>query len=383
MIGINTKSYIFKLALSYSFLIIILICIPAYFYTQSELESYKFNQNKLLDIHTSSIQRSISDFSDSKSNIFNFPKSFSFDSYLFKNNNQLIYSTTNKSFDINKTQQLIKKVSLSPNRLNADYLVVTKAFDYEEIYIKITLLTLILSIFVFISLFLILKQSITPYKKANDYLDAFFNDAMHELKTPLGVIQLNLEMLQEKQKDSKEISRCLNGLKNLLFIYEDIEYLIKNKRITFTKEDLDLSLFLKQRVELFESLAKSKNIIFDLNIEDDLFLFINRAQIQRVIDNTISNAIKYSKENQKIIIKLKKEEQIILSIQDFGKGIKNTSTIFNRYYREDTVKGGFGIGLNIVKNICQENNIKIKVISKLNKGSSFSYFFQLLIFVLS
>lgn len=375
MLEINTKNYILKLALGYSFLIITLICIPAYFYTQSELQSYKYNQDKLLDIHTSSIQRSISDFSDSKSDIFNFPKSFSFDSFLFNKNNQLIYSTTTKSLDINKQHQLIKKVSLSPNRLNADYLIVTKVFTYEEIYIKISLLTLILGVFIFISLFLILKQSITPYKKANDYLDAFFNDAMHELKTPLGVIQLNLEMLQEKQKDSKEISRCLNGLKNLLFVYEDIEYLIKNKRITFTKEELDLSLFLKQRVELFESLAKSKNITFDLDIEDNLFIFINRAQIQRIIDNTLSNAIKYSKENKRIIIKLKKEAQIILCIQDFGKGIIDTSTIFNRYYREDTIKGGFGIGLNIVKNICEENDIKIEVISKLEEGSTFTYFF--------
>ena len=376
MLEINTKNYILKLALGYSFLIIILICIPAYFYTQSELESYKYNQDKLLNIHTSNIQRSISDFSDSKSDIFNFPKSFSFDSFLFNKNNQLIYSTTSKPLNINKTHQLIKKISLSPNRLNANYLVVTKAFDYEEIYIKITLLTLILSVFIFISLFLILKQSITPYKKANDYLDAFFNDAMHELKTPLGVIQLNLEMLQEKQKDSKEISRCLNGLKNLLFVYEDIEYLIKNKRITFSKEELDLSLFLKQRLELFESLAKSKNITFDLNIEDNLFIIINRAQIQRIIDNTLSNAIKYSKENKRIIVKLKKESQIILSIQDFGKGIIDTSTIFNRYYREDTIKGGFGIGLNIVKNICEENDIKKEVISKIEEGSTFTYFFK-------
>ncbi|MGB9802123.1 MAG: hypothetical protein ACPLSX_04070, partial [Arcobacter sp.] len=73
MLEINTKNYILKLALGYSFLIIILICIPAYFYTQSELQSYKYSQDKLLDIHTSSIQRSISDFSDSKSDIFNFP----------------------------------------------------------------------------------------------------------------------------------------------------------------------------------------------------------------------------------------------------------------------------------------------------------------------
>lgn len=376
MLEANNKNYILKLAISYSFFIIILICIPAYFYTQSELEGYKYDQNRALEVHTSNIERSISDFSDSKSDIFHFPKSFSFDSYLFDKNDNLIYSTTSKELNQNKNNQLIKKVFLNTNRLNAKYLVVTRAFDYEEIFIKISLLTLSIGVFIFISLFLILKQSITPYKKANKYLDAFFNDAMHELKTPLGVIQLNLEMLQEKQKDSKEIKRSLNGLKNLLFVYEDIEYLIKNKRVTFTKEKLDLSLFLKQRLELFESLANSKNITFDINVEDNIFLFINRAQIQRVIDNTLSNAIKYSSENKKIIVTLKKENQIVLIFQDFGKGIKDTTTVFNRYYREDSIKGGFGIGLNIVKNICEENNIQITLKSEPKKGSTFSYFFK-------
>ena len=376
MLEANNKNYILKLALSYSLLIIILICIPAYFYTQSELEGYKYDQNRALEVHTSNIERSISNFSDSKSDIFHFPKSFNFDAYLFDKNDNLIYSTTNRQLDKNRNKQLIKKVFLNTNRLNANYLVVTKVFDYEEIFIKISLLTLSIGVFIFISLFLILKQSITPYKRANKYLDAFFNDAMHELKTPLGVIQLNLEMLQEKQKDSKEIKRSLNGLKNLLFVYEDIEYLIKNKRVTFTKERLNLSLFLKQRLELFESLANSKNITFEVNIQNDLFLFINRAQIQRVIDNTLSNAIKYSSENKKIIVTLKKDKQMILIFQDFGKGIKDTTTVFNRYYREDSIKGGFGIGLNIVKNICKENDIKIELKSELKKGSTFSYYFN-------
>ncbi|PLY11095.1 MAG: sensor histidine kinase [Arcobacter sp.] len=376
MLEIKTKNYILKLALGYSFLIIILICIPAYFYTQAELEGYKYDQNRVMEIHTSNIQRSISDFSDSKSDIFHFPKSFIFDAFLFDKQNKLIYSTNNKSYDENRTNQLIKKVSLQTNRLNASYLVVTKDFSYEEIYIKISLLTLCIGVFIFISLFLILKQSITPYKKANEYLDAFFNDAMHELKTPLGVMQLNLEMLESKQKESKEITRSLNGLKNLLFVYEDIEYLIKNKRVTFTKEELDLSLFLKQRVELFESLANSKSISLELHIQENIFIHINRAQMQRIIDNTLSNAIKYSSENKKIIVSLKKQTQIELTIKDFGKGIKDTSTIFNRYYREDSIKGGFGIGLNIVKNICEENNIKIEVKSKLNEGSTFNYILQ-------
>ena len=191
-----------------------------------------------------------------------------------------------------------------------------------------------MGLFIFLSAYIILRQSIIPYKKANKYLDTFFNDAMHEIKTPLGIIQLNLEILEEKNEKSKELNRSLNAVKSLLLTYEDIEYLMKEKRVTYSKEDLNLSTFLFQRVELFESLANSKNITFKCQIEEDIFKNINRVELQRVIDNTISNAIKYSKESSNIYIKLEKKQEIILEIKDEGIGIKDTSKIFERYHRE-------------------------------------------------
>lgn len=369
---LTSKNYLIKLASIYSLLIILLICIPSYFYMQSEIQSYKFNQKTLLQEHSLNIQRAIYDFNDSKSNIFKFPKSFSFDAYLFDKNDNLIYSTSKN--EINYENKMYEKYLLSNNRLDAKSLIVIKVLNLKEIYLKITVLTLSIGLFIFISAFLILKQSITPYKKANEYLDAFFNDAMHEIKTPLGIIQLNLELLEEKIENSKELNRSLNGVKSLLLVYEDIEYLMKHKRVTYTKENLNFSSFLSQRVELFESLASSKQISFNLNIEDNIYFDINRIELQRIIDNNISNAIKYSNEQSKINITLSKKDFITLVIEDFGKGIRDTDKIFDRYHREDNIKGGFGIGLNIVKNICHKNQIKIKVESALKKGTKFTYF---------
>lgn len=369
---LTSKNYLIKLASIYSLLIILLICIPSYFYMQSEIQSYKFNQKTLLQEHSLNIQRAIYDFNDSKSNIFKFPKSFSFDAYLFDKNKNLIYSTSKEK--INYKNRIFKKYLLSNNRLDAKSLVVVKLLDLKEIYLKITVLTLSIGLFIFISAFLILKQSITPYKKANEYLDAFFNDAMHEIKTPLGIIQLNLELLEEKIENSKELNRSLNGVKSLLLIYEDIEYLMKYKRVTYTKENMNFSTFLEQRVELFESLASSKQISFNISIEENIYFYINRIELQRIIDNNISNAIKYSNEQSKINITLSKKDFITLVIEDFGKGIRDTDKIFDRYHREDNIKGGFGIGLNIVKNICHKNQIKIKVESALKKGTKFTYF---------
>ncbi len=74
----------------------------------------------------------------------------------------------------------------------------------------------------------------------------FFNDAMHEIKTPLGIIQLNLELLEEKQK-SKEIHRSLNAVKSLLLTYEDIEYLMKQKKSSIYKRKIRFKSFFKTK----------------------------------------------------------------------------------------------------------------------------------------
>ena len=114
------------------------------------------------------------------------------------------------------------------------------------------------------------------------------------------------------------------------------------------------------------------------NIEENIMINFNEIELYRIIDNNISNAIKYSKDSSCIEISLQKEEQKIkFSVKDEGIGIKDTSKIFERYYRGDKITGGFGIGLSIVKNICLKNSIKIDVESKENFGTTFIYTFNL------
>lgn len=370
----KSKNFILKISLFYTAIFFIFIAIPTYFYTNLELESYKNTQNRLLIEHAQIIQRAIYDFSNSKSDTFIFPKSFKFEATLLTAEQKIIYKTRDLNIDDNSKMSI--EVELSNNRLNAKYLILTKKISFEEIYLKILILSLSIGLFIFISIYLIIKASIEPYKKANEYLDAFFNDAMHELKTPLGIIQLNLEILEAKGNESKELERSINATKNLFLVYEDIEYLIKEKSVQYNKENIDFSYLLKQRIDQFESLATTRNIKFNLKIENNLFSLINRTHLQRIIDNTISNAIKYSNQETTISIILKKEnDSIIFSVHNIGKAIKNKKTIFNRYEKENHIKGGFGIGLNIVKNICEINNIDIFLESNEKDGTLFQYTF--------
>ncbi|RXJ88969.1 two-component sensor histidine kinase [Arcobacter sp. CECT 8983] len=373
----KSKNFILKISLFYTTIFFIFIAIPTYFYTNLELESYKNNQNRVLIEYAQKVQRTIYDFSNSKSDTFIFPKSFKYEATLLTKEKQIIYKTRNINLDEN-SKLLSLEVELSSNRLNAKYLKVSKKISYEEVYLKILILSICIGLFIFISIYLIIKASIEPYKKANEYLDAFFNDAMHELKTPLGIIQLNLEILEAKKEDKtpKELQRSINATKNLFLVYEDIEYLIKEKTVKYNKEQIDFSYLLKQRVDQFESLANPKNINLNLNIEDNLTLLINRTHILRIIDNTLSNAIKYSFNDTDITIILYKEnEQIIFSVNNFAPPIKNKKNIFDRYQKENHIKGGFGIGLNIVKNICKINNIDIYLESTKETGTTFRYTF--------
>jgi signal transduction histidine kinase len=101
------------------------------------------------------------------------------------------------------------------------------------------------------------------------------------------------------------------------------------------------------------------------------------TKLQKIVDNNLSNAIKYSYENSKVIVTLKKDgDTAILGFRDFGIGIRDPDMIFSRYYREDNAKGGFGIGLNIVGKIINEENIKVKIESELTKGAYFEYIFK-------
>ncbi|WP_419769517.1 MAG: sensor histidine kinase [Candidatus Marinarcus sp.] len=371
----KSKQFILNISVFYTFIFFVFIAIPTYFYTNLELENYKIKQNKELIDHAQKIQRAIYDFSNSKSDTFIFPKSFKYHAQLNDKEGKLIYKTKNQN--IKEESKVEIAVLLGNNRLNAKELIVFKYLSYKEIYLKISILSICVGLFIFLSIYLLIKASVEPYQKANEYLDAFFNDSLHELKTPLGVIQLNLEILDEKQPQIKEIERSINATKNLFLVYEDIEYLIKQKSVSYNKEMLDFSSLLSQRLDQFESLTHSKQLKLEAVITPSVKLYINRTHLQRIIDNTLSNTIKYSHKNTTIKIKLFiAEEQTVFEVHNKGEIIKDTKRIFERYYKENSIKGGFGIGLNIVKNICNENQIQILCTSDLEKGTTFKYIFK-------
>ncbi len=362
-------------------LIIFVVSIPAFFYISVEKKSYKQTQMQNLEHYAYGAEKSIYDFSRTDKHVFHFPRSLFYTSCLYGKNHKILFATDVsicENITMNKIQEniLSKNVLLSTNRLQAKELTIAKSFSYKNIYTKAFIAALFLGAIVFFMTLFFIKISLRPLEKANRYLTVFFNDAMHELKTPLGVMQLNLEFLRSKE-ENKVLQRLYNSMQSMILIYEDIEYHIKHTHVKYKAEHLNFSHFLQNRIEVFSDLARIKDIDIEEDIIDNISLNINRIELQRIIDNTISNAIKYSPKKTKIIIRLYKEAvHIIFSVQDQGVGIKDTKKIFERYAREDVIQGGFGIGLSIVKHICDKNGIEISVDTKLTQGSLFSYTFS-------
>jgi signal transduction histidine kinase len=108
-----------------------------------------------------------------------------------------------------------------------------------------------------------------------------------------------------------------------------------------------------------------------------LLLHFNETKLQRIIDNNITNAIKYTFENEKIVVSLyKDEESCRFTIASHSRKIQEPKKIFEEYYREERSQDGFGLGLNLVKRLCKEENVKITVHSDENI-TSFSYQFKI------
>ena len=357
--------------------------IPIYFYIDATLENQNIKDKMKLKNYTASVVAKMDAVFFENSDIFYYPRSNIFTSAIYDQENKVIFSLFSKEPTIDfhsefyqDNEKICYKHYLHNNVFKAKHIISCKNINSSQVIYNVIILLLTLSSLIFLSSFIMIKQSIEPYKKLNKYLDDFLKDAMHELKTPIGVARANVDMLEIQFKKNKHLIRIKSALKNMSVVYEDLEYYMQRHSVKDSKQTIDFSSFLQQRIDFFRDLAIAKRIKFRIDIEKEISLNFNEIALYRIIDNNISNAIKYSKNDSLIQIELyKQQNNIILRFKDNGIGIKETEKIFHRYYRGDKISGGFGIGLSIVKRICDKNNIKIDLISIPDKGSIFTYTF--------
>ncbi len=309
-----------------------------------------------------------------------YPRDEKFNSAIYDSDRKLIFSTleSNKVHLDDVAYRSGGKIHFieEPESyyLGAKYIVLEIPDDEEWLILlekEITLFVLIAFFFMTLLGYFLLKIFLRPMRDALHLLDRFIKDTTHELNTPVSAIISNVEMIDIQSLDEKlarKIKRIDIGAKTISNIYEDLTFLTLDNKIISQNEILDLSTILKQRVEYFKTLAEVKKIEFILDIKKDISIFCDKKKLAKLIDNFLSNAIKYNKVKGKILVTLYENH---MSIEDTGKGMsqEQIENLFQRYVRFDNSVGGFGIGLNIVSLIAKEYNFKIDVISKLGEGT--------------
>lgn len=221
-----------------------------------------------------------------------------------------------------------------------------------------------------------LKDSVLLTQELLEKQDRFVKNAIHEINTPLSIILMNIDLYNLKYEKNRYLLKIEAAVKVLDNIYEDLAYIVKKDTLVYEKKLIDFSSFVAQRVEYFEDVAEGNKLTIETQIEPEVFIVFNETELQRICDNNISNAIKYSYENHSLHVKLYEASSgIIFAVENDGEIIKSPERLFDRYYREDVARGGFGLGLNIVKEICDANDVDIRIVSE-NDKTLFEYCFK-------
>lgn len=221
----------------------------------------------------------------------------------------------------------------------------------------------------------LMKQRILENEQMLLMQDIFVKDSIHEIRTPLSIITLNNDLrdrLYGSDKHSKQINAAI---KSLNLVYDDLSFSIEQERNHFEATNINLAILLKERVEYFKTIAEVSHKEIKLLKECDIELFISGKELYRFVDNNLSNAIKYAYPNSQIHIDLKCLDNNIakLSFITHSPEIKDKEKIFERYVRENNVKGGHGLGLNIIKKISQKYGIKIEI-TYVEEKNHFTYY---------
>ncbi len=244
---------------------------------------------------------------------------------------------------------------------------------------SIFLLILIVGAVYFHSL---LKKENAMHKQQRNFLLS----VTHELKSPLSSIKLYLQTILkrdlEKEKRDQFIMSSIDDIGRLDDLVENmlLASKIENRSYTFPKEDIDFTGLLTSLVDRIKINVQGKRTIVT-EIQSNIDLFGDRFSLGSMINNLLENAVKYSQENTRIFISLKKDTHIRLRICDEGCGIPETEhkKIFQKFYRsgnEMTRKTkGTGLGLFIVEQVVTNHNANISISNNLPQGTCFEIIF--------
>ena len=190
-----------------------------------------------------------------------------------------------------------------------------------------------------------------------------------------------------KTKRQQHLNVIINEVNHLDLLVNDMLELsqLQSGNISLNLENVDLSQFAQEIINVFKGMAELKSIEIELIGKIPAYVFVDKIKIGQVIYNFISNAVKHVGNDQKIIVKLTliNNHEVRLAVIDHGSGIAEEQLpyVWDRYYKIDKnyqrAKEGSGLGLAIAKSILDAHLAKYGVNSVLEKGSEFYFILKL------
>lgn len=329
-------------------------------------------QNKLSEISSKVILSHMTDTPFDKS-VLEKTKDYQI-SFYDKNKEKIIGNLNDKinfdkKIDENKSNFILLDDSVL-GHLGVYYIAIKENMYFKKIEeLKFNIFLLFIFVYLIISIigFYLAKLFLKPIKNEREKLNNFIKDTTHELNTPISAIMMST---QGDKLSEKQIERIKLSARRVTEIYKDLTYtFLENSDNKRKSEELNLKEIIEEQLQYFEILCIKKRINFKKDLEDFKYKIVKDDFI-RLFNNLFSNAIKYNKIGGNIDIILKNGK---FTISDTGIGIPKNKLkdIYTRYFRATKEQGGFGLGLNIVNQICKSYDIKIDVDSQENVGTTF------------
>lgn len=230
-----------------------------------------------------------------------------------------------------------------------------------------------------------LKADNEQLKVLNEKQNQFFADITHEVRNPLHTISGALEMIQlpnlEQAKKDKYMVTAQKQVDRVVRLFEDIKSIQRYDydESFIRKSRFDIVELIQEAIKTYDPIASEKDIPLELEGEVKALVEADKDKIEQVLDNLISNAIKYTNTGSIQVSTALKKDQVKVSITDSGIGIgeEHIERLFDRFYRTDKArsrdKGGTGLGLAVVKGILMAHQKEIMVKSEVGKGSTFYF----------
>ncbi|MCB0747559.1 MAG: response regulator [Ignavibacteriae bacterium] len=279
--------------------------------------------------------------------------------------------------------ELVKKL-FSENSIKKSYTTEVEILPNGELVIDATCSPVPYPDGTFAGVVVVLKN-ITGLKKIEQLKSQFISMVAHELKTPMAAVLGYLDILVDEkmiipmEKRREYLSRSAIRLRGSLEMVNDLLDVSRMELNTKHREIVDVDIFevVNQAIDLLEFEIKKKEISVEVNIQKDLpLLKMDKDEAVKIINNILSNAVKYNKDKGEIKIEAKTiVNNIVIEIADTGIGLReeDKNKLFQQFFRVKNkytrTISGTGLGLSIVKRLVEANHGKIDVESVYDEGT--------------